>query len=61
AMRYTPYRGLTAVANWVKLKYAAMNLKKLAVHKWKESHPSLRYLFVCLFHVQFYTKNPIPA
>ena len=32
-MRYTPYRGLAAVTNWVKLKFAAMNLKKLAIHK----------------------------
>ncbi|MEE0896555.1 MAG: hypothetical protein U0L88_02860, partial [Acutalibacteraceae bacterium] len=31
--RYTPYRGLTAVRNWVKLKFAAMNLKKYAIHK----------------------------
>ena len=35
AMRYTPYRGLTAVTAWVKLKFAAMNLKKLALHKWR--------------------------
>lgn len=34
AMRYTPYRGLDAVANWVKLKFAVLNLKKLAIHKW---------------------------
>ena len=33
AMRYTPYRGLPAVTAWVKLKFAAMNLKKLAIHK----------------------------
>ena len=33
AMRYTPYRGLAAVTNWVKLKFVAMNLKKLAIHK----------------------------
>ena len=33
AMRYTPYRGLTAVKNWVRLKFAAMNLKKFAIHK----------------------------
>ena len=30
-MRYTQYRGLTQVTNWVKLKFAAMNLKKLAI------------------------------
>jgi hypothetical protein len=34
-MRYTLYRGLNSVANWVRLKYAAMNLKKLALWKSK--------------------------
>ena len=42
AMRYTPYRGLTAVTAWVKLKFAAMNLKKLAIHKWQSF---FRFLF----------------
>ena len=37
AMRYTPYRGLAAVTAWVKLKFAALNLKKLAIHKWLRS------------------------
>jgi hypothetical protein len=32
-MRYTHYRGLAQVYNWVRLKFAAMNLKKLA--RWK--------------------------
>ena len=32
-MRYTFYRGLAQVSNWVRLKYAAMNLKILA--RWK--------------------------
>jgi len=36
-MRYTPYRGLTAVTTWVKLKFAALNLKKFAIHKWMQS------------------------
>ena len=35
AMRYTPYRGLDQVSNWVRLKFAAMNLKKLALWKAK--------------------------
>ena len=39
-MRYTQYRVLTQVANWVKLKFAAMNLKKLATWKWKRKNPS---------------------
>ncbi|WP_177309637.1 transposase [Faecalispora sporosphaeroides] len=30
-MRYTLYKGLTQVTNWVKLKFAAINLKKLAM------------------------------
>ena len=34
-MRYTQYRGLERVSNWVKLKYTAMNLKKLAIRKYK--------------------------
>ena len=45
AMRYTPYRGLEAVTNWVKLKFATMNLKKLAL--WK----SFCSFFFALFHV----------
>jgi len=36
AMRYTPYRGLSQVSKWVKLKFAAMNLKKLAVRRWRD-------------------------
>ena len=35
AMRYTHHRGLAAVTRWVRLKFAAMNLKKLAVWSWK--------------------------
>jgi hypothetical protein len=37
AMRYTHHRGLTAVTRWVRLKYAAMNLKKLAKWSWEHS------------------------
>lgn len=39
AMRYTPYRGLSQVTNWVRLKFAAMNIKKYAIHRWKDKHP----------------------
>ena len=46
AMRYTPYRGLPAVTVWFKLKLAAMNLKKLAIHKWQSFFRSL--FFSCL-------------
>ena len=45
-MRYTPYRGLRAVTNWVKLKFAVLNLKKLAIYKWIHS-PS--YLLLAIF------------
>ena len=44
-MRYTPYRGLHAVAAWVKLKFTALNLKKLAIHKW------MRLLVSSIFHM----------
>ena len=44
AMRYTHHRGLAAVTRWVRLKFAAMNLKKLAVWSWKNS--IFRFIFV---------------
>jgi transposase len=37
AMRYTMYRGLAQVTNWVRLKFAAMNLKKLANWRWRDA------------------------
>lgn len=37
AMRYTHHRSLAAVTRWVRLKYAAMNLKKMAVWSWYNS------------------------
>ena len=46
-MRYTHHRGLARVANWVRLKYAAMNLKKLANWSWKT--PVFSTLFVFFF------------
>ena len=36
-MRYTHHRGLARVTQWVRLKYAAMNLKKLAEWSWNDS------------------------
>ena len=38
AMRYTKYRGLSQITNWVRIKFAAMNLKKYALHRWISSH-----------------------
>ena len=57
AMRYTRYRGLAQVTNWVKLKFAAMNLKKLAMWKWKHHFRSLFFLAVC----PQYAKNLVAA
>lgn len=54
AMRYTHHRGLAAVTKWVRLKYAAMNLKKLAIWSWKNSI----FLFIFAFHVPFSRKSP---
>jgi transposase len=51
-MRYTFYRGLTKVANWVRLKFACMNLKKLAMWAWKS--PCLLRL---LLHIVIRTAN----
>lgn len=52
AMRYTQYRGLAQVTNWVKLKFAAMNLKKLATWKWKDLLPSFRFAVFSLIYVR---------
>ena len=54
AMRYTHHRGLTRVSAWVRLKYAAMNLKKLAQWSWTSS--ILALIFVC-YHPN-YRKTP---
>lgn len=48
-MRYTQYRGLTQVTNWVKLKFAAMNLKKLALWKWKNRKKGAVDSFLAIF------------
>ena len=38
-LRYTRYTGLAQVTNWVKLKFAAMNLKKYAKWVWRDTYP----------------------
>lgn len=50
AMRYTNHRGLSQVTNWVRLKFAAMNLKKYAIHRWKEF---LNYWYIVIFQPVF--------
>lgn len=49
AMRFTYYRGLAQVSKWVKLKFAAMNLKKYAIHKWNKEKGGFIFLFIRLF------------
>lgn len=44
-MRFTHYRGLSQVTKRVRLKSAAMNLKKYAIHMWKGL---LIYIEFCL-------------
>ncbi len=44
AMRYTHHRGLAAVTRWGRLKYAAMNLKKMAIWSWNNSFFSAIWL-----------------
>ena len=53
AMRYTHHRGLAAVTRWVRLKYAAMNLKKMAIWSWNNSFFALFSRFLSLY-------TPIP-
>ncbi len=55
AMRYTHHRGLAGVTRWVKLKFAAMNLKKIAI--WSEK-PPLKFLFLHIVSI-FQRKNPV--
>ena len=52
AMRYTQYRGLAQVTNWVKLKFVAMNLKKLATWKWRNLLSSFRFAVFLLIYVR---------
>ncbi len=48
AMRYTQYRGLAQVEKWVRLKFAAMNLKKLAKWKWRALSKTAGFAFLKL-------------
>ena len=57
AMRYTQYRGLAQVTNWVKLKFAAMNLKKLAMWNWMYH---FHLLIFRLFYSE-YARNPVAS
>ena len=56
-MRYTLYRGLAQLSKWVRLKFAAMNLKKLA--RWKAKR--LSHLSFLLFAALMYLYALRPA
>lgn len=56
-MRYTHHRGLARVTAWVRLKFAAMNLKKLAVWSWKT--PSFSSL--CAVFFPYIDRTPVLA
>ncbi len=56
-MRYTRYTGLAQVTNWVKLKFAAMNLKKFAKWTWRDTHHLHFTWIISLFSPQ-YAENP---
>jgi len=58
AMRYTHIRGLSRVRNWVGLKYAAMNLKKMAIRAWNTPGFYRLFPFLPRFH---YILNPLLA
>ena len=64
-MRYTQYRGLARVTNWVKLKFAAMNLKswrsgngmtaiRSRMAEGGPKHPKMHLFFRCFFPLSFY-------
>ena len=47
-LRYTRYTGLAQVTNWVKLKFAAMNLKKYAKWVWRDTYPDCFFCIISL-------------
>ena len=53
-MRYTNFRGVSQVTKWVRLKFAAMNLKKYAIHKWfRDGKDRLLLAFFRVFSFRF--------
>ena len=55
AMRYTHHRGLARVTQWVTLKFAAMNLKKLALYL----SPHYSTSFLSIFFPSFFCKRSV--
>ena len=60
-MRYTTYKGLNQVTNWVRLKFTAMNLKKLAMWKFKNENPRHIYGILSTFICFFISTNTKPC
>ena len=58
SMRYTNHRGLSRVTNWVRLKFAAMNLKKYAI--FFQFRCIFRSVFSFLHFTLFFYKNITP-
>ena len=56
-MRYTRFTGLAQVRNWVKVKFAAMNLKKYAIRRWNDTHNGC-VAYVLSFLLPQYVMNP---
>ena len=56
-LRYTRYTGLAQVTNWVKLKFAAMNLKKYAKWVWRDRYPD-RFSCIISLVFPFFRTNP---
>jgi len=54
-MRYTRYTGLAQVRNWVKLKFAAMNLKKFAKWSWGDSSNHSVYTVISIIIPKYAT------
>ena len=52
AMRYTQYRGLAQVTNWVKLKFVAMNLKKIGHMEMEDLLSLFRFAVFSLIYVR---------
>jgi transposase len=61
AMRYTHIRGLPRVTAWAGLKFAAMNLKKLACWAWKATASFVFLLLEALFTTKSHKDYPCLA
>lgn len=52
-VRYTRYTGLARVTSWMKIRFAAMNLKKNTRWRWRDTYPSFdscNFVFFAKLH-----------